>query len=304
MRAAHAIPDAENRGLHAAVGRGTRSGWRAVPRWLGRVMAALMSAGRRWLELVADCLASPLTDLPAQQLAMALVDTFDCSAVAYHLRLPKTAPTQQVWPDQQLPVEVELQIARYSRDLAARHHPLLRYFLRTGDRNAIQVSDVPTGIAGHLVRKRWHGFASPLGIEHQLAMPVSPILTHRAFILARPQPFRGDEVALARHLQRLLCGLDTQVRLFRQITGSYDPARNGDTAGLTPRQVSVLALMAQGLTARASAHRLGISERTVHAHTARIYTQLGVHDRASAVLAAERAGVLSGPGWGGRGIRP
>jgi DNA-binding CsgD family transcriptional regulator len=266
-------------------------------------MPALMSAGPRWLELVADCLASPLTDLPAQQLAMALADTFDCSAVAYHLRLPGTAPTQQVWPAQHLPVEVELQIARYSRDLAARHHPVLRYFLRTGDPTACQVSDVPTGIAGHLVRNRWREFAAPLGIEHQLAMPVSPILTHRAFILARPEPFGDDEVGFARQLQRLLCGLDTQVRLFRQITGADHPAGNGDTVGLTPRQVSVLALMAQGLTARASARRLGISERTVHAHTARIYTQFGVHDRVSAVLAAQRAGVLSGSGRGGE-IRP
>jgi DNA-binding NarL/FixJ family response regulator len=61
---------------------------------------------------------------------------------------------------------------------------------------------------------------------------------------------------------------------------------------LTPRELSVLALVADGLTAAATARRLLVAERTVHKHLERIYAKLCVSDRVSAVLRAQRLGIL------------
>lgn len=66
-----------------------------------------------------------------------------------------------------------------------------------------------------------------------------------------------------------------------------------ETAGLTPRELVVLGLLARGRTAGAIAARLGISARTVHKHQEHLYRKLGAVDRLSAVLRAQEAGVLA-----------
>ncbi len=62
---------------------------------------------------------------------------------------------------------------------------------------------------------------------------------------------------------------------------------------LTEREREVLAVAAEGLTAREIAARLGVRERTVTTHLGRIYGKLGVHGRVSAVLQAARSGLVS-----------
>ncbi|HEV2378068.1 MAG TPA: helix-turn-helix transcriptional regulator [Streptosporangiaceae bacterium] len=61
---------------------------------------------------------------------------------------------------------------------------------------------------------------------------------------------------------------------------------------LTPRELTVLALLAESLTARAIANRLGISARTVHHHLEHIYRKLEATDRLGAVLRAQAAGLI------------
>ena len=53
-------------------------------------------------------------------------------------------------------------------------------------------------------------------------------------------------------------------------------------AGLSAREVEVLALVAQGLTDGEVAERLVLSPRTVHAHLTSIYNKLGVNSRVAA----------------------
>jgi predicted ATPase/DNA-binding CsgD family transcriptional regulator len=53
--------------------------------------------------------------------------------------------------------------------------------------------------------------------------------------------------------------------------------------GLTPREMDVLRLLAQGLTDAAIAERLDISYRTVSTHLTSIYNKLGVNSRVTAV---------------------
>ncbi len=53
-------------------------------------------------------------------------------------------------------------------------------------------------------------------------------------------------------------------------------------AGLTPREVEVLRLLAGGLTDLQIAEQLVLSPRTVHAHISSIYSKLAVTSRSAA----------------------
>ena len=64
------------------------------------------------------------------------------------------------------------------------------------------------------------------------------------------------------------------------------------TTNLTPREREVLSLVAVGLPNKPIARRLGISEKTVKTHLTRIFATLGVYDRTSAALWAQRHGLL------------
>lgn len=62
---------------------------------------------------------------------------------------------------------------------------------------------------------------------------------------------------------------------------------------LSTRQSEVLHLVAHGLTNPEIAVRLGVSESTVKTHLDLVFVKLGVHDRAAAVHAGHRAGILT-----------
>lgn len=63
-------------------------------------------------------------------------------------------------------------------------------------------------------------------------------------------------------------------------------------AGLTPRELEVLDLIARGATTGDVADRLGISRKTAGTHIERIYTKTGASSRSTATLFALRHGLL------------
>ena len=65
---------------------------------------------------------------------------------------------------------------------------------------------------------------------------------------------------------------------------------------LTARQVEVLTLVAEGLTTKAIARRLGVSVKTVETHRAQVMERLGIHDVAGLVRYALRAGLIESGG--------
>jgi DNA-binding CsgD family transcriptional regulator len=71
------------------------------------------------------------------------------------------------------------------------------------------------------------------------------------------------------------------------------PSAAAHPAGLTPREIEVLALVSQGLSDAAIAARFVLSRRTVEHHVASILAKLGVASRHEA---AGAAAVLGGPG--------
>jgi DNA-binding CsgD family transcriptional regulator len=61
---------------------------------------------------------------------------------------------------------------------------------------------------------------------------------------------------------------------------------------LTPRELEVLELVAEGLRDKEIATRLYLSVRTVNGYVARVFTKLGASSRLSAVNAARRLGLI------------
>jgi DNA-binding NarL/FixJ family response regulator len=80
------------------------------------------------------------------------------------------------------------------------------------------------------------------------------------------------------------------LRTYRAGTPEQPVAAPPDV--LTPREQEVLVLMARGATNAELAERLHLSEGTVKTHIGRIFTKLGVRDRAGAIVWAYDAGVV------------
>jgi DNA-binding CsgD family transcriptional regulator len=74
------------------------------------------------------------------------------------------------------------------------------------------------------------------------------------------------------------------------------PATRRNPAGLTPRELEVLALLAGGLRYADIAARLVLSERTVGHHVGAILRRLGVHTRGEASAEAARLGLTGQDG--------
>ena len=61
---------------------------------------------------------------------------------------------------------------------------------------------------------------------------------------------------------------------------------------LTPRELEILGQIAQGLSNKSIARRLGISAHTVKYHLEAVFTKLSVRSRAEAVTRGLRTGLL------------
>ena len=68
--------------------------------------------------------------------------------------------------------------------------------------------------------------------------------------------------------------------------------RTGPASRLSPREVEVLMLLAEGCTYREAAERLGTRWRTVQTQATRIYSKLGVRGRVEAITTARQQGIL------------
>ena len=63
---------------------------------------------------------------------------------------------------------------------------------------------------------------------------------------------------------------------------------------LSPRELEVLGLLAEGLGVAAIARKLYVSESTAKTHISKIYEKLGAANRAQAIMTAVRTGLISG----------
>jgi len=76
------------------------------------------------------------------------------------------------------------------------------------------------------------------------------------------------------------------------IAGHASQAPLAPDASLTPREIEVLRMLAEGLANKNIAWKLGISEHTVKFHITSIFTKLNVSSRAEAVATGMRRGLI------------
>jgi len=205
------------------------------------------------------------------------------------------------------------------RLLAESHdHPAVRSYLDDpGDLSPRRLSDVIAESAWR--RSHTHDLlAGPMG-RHQLSLIVRltpPDQGHGWTIGRSGTDFTDAELELAGTLLPLLITLD---RLYARLsvtstsTSTSTPAMSTSTSTpkptptptpslatlqarerseLTPREVDILTLIGDGLTAVAIGHLRRLSSATVRKHLEHVYAKLGYHDRLLAVHEARRLELL------------
>ncbi len=70
-----------------------------------------------------------------------------------------------------------------------------------------------------------------------------------------------------------------------------DERRRADL-GITPRELNILELIAEGLSNREIAEKLFVSENTVKTHSSRVFSKLGARRRTQAVQLGKEFGLL------------
>lgn len=192
------------------------------------------------------------------------------------------------------------------RELAERllevadEHPMVRSYLsdpRGADWAPRRLSDVATR-RELLGSRAYVDLLRPVGAEHQLTVLTARLSrgSARCWTITRSErDFTDRERDAAVVLQPTLVLLDRTLGLV-EVGG--DASAAAERAGLTPRELEVLRLVAEGLTSRAIAHRLRISVRTVDKHRESIHVKLDRHDRLSVVRRAEELGIVPPPRHG------
>ena len=99
-------------------------------------------------------------------------------------------------------------------------------------------------------------------------------------------------VEAVRAVQRGQPALDATItrKMIETMAGGRPPGAAGAAEALTERELEVLRLAARGLTNKAIALALSISDRTVQGHLANIYAKMSVGSRTEAVTEALRQG--------------
>lgn len=103
--------------------------------------------------------------------------------------------------------------------------------------------------------------------------------------------FAAELAALLRSVPGLRLANDGE-RADVTVVAPFSPPGEGDAA-LTPRELEVLALVAEGASNKTIARRLGISVHTAKFHVGSLLAKLGAASRTEAVTLATRRGLLT-----------
>ena len=157
----------------------------------------------------------------------------------------------------------------------------------------------PLGAIAVQHRERLDGSGYPRGLSGAAISRPARILgaadAYQAMREPRPhRPARSAEEAAAELRAEARAGrLDAEVvEAVLGAAGHRVARRRGGPAGLTPREVEVLRLLARGLSNREIAERLVITPKTVGNHIEHIYAKIDASTRATASLFAVHHGLL------------
>jgi DNA-binding CsgD family transcriptional regulator len=140
-----------------------------------------------------------------------------------------------------------------------------------------------------------------LAMELNRSMGAATWLAHTAYEFGRLllRSRRGDRAAQAHALLGEAAGLAERIgmpALLARVRGLGSPGTAGPAVpdGLSPREVQILGLVAQGLSNRAVGTELSISEHTAANHVRSILRKTGCANRTEAASYAHRHGLASG----------
>ncbi len=188
--------------------------------------------------------------------------------------------------------------ARAAFDLAIRHEHAwhigeLGFWLW----KAGELSGPPPGAAEPFARQiagdwagasaAWHELGCPYEAARALADGDEEALLRESLAEFERLGARPAAVAVTRRLRELGA---------RGIPRGPRPATRANPANLTPRELEILSLIAQGLRNTEIADRLFLSAKTVDHHVSAVLAKLGVRSRAEAGHQAVRLGFLSQDG--------
>lgn len=149
-----------------------------------------------------------------------------------------------------------------------------------------QATYVKSGAADLWEQQARYGYHT--GVAVALHLP-----NHVHFVLGvdRREPLPRDDSSMTRLMGDLqLVAVHAQDAAMRLLKRDAPTASNEQT--LTPRELEVLKLTMEGLTAAQISDRLTISVPTVNFHTRNLREKLGAHSKHQAVLTALRRGLL------------
>jgi len=172
-------------------------------------------------------------------------------------------------------------------------HPLEQAHVLDGPPVPVAVSDVLTDLAWRENPSYRSAHRELDGSIRQLAIPApGPGGANTGFLVCRSgRDFTPQEREFADRVYPLIGTIFTHMaevgRLRHRVPGPApaDP-------GLTPRELTVLHLSAEGHTAAAVARRLGISTHTVNKHLENSYRKCGTRDRLTTVLLVRELGLV------------
>jgi HD-GYP domain-containing protein (c-di-GMP phosphodiesterase class II) len=149
------------------------------------------------------------------------------------------------------------------------------------------------------IRERLDGSGYPLRLAGgAISRPARVLAAAEAYQAMRePRPHRpelsADASAAELRADAKACRLDAEaVQAVLGAAGHRVPRRREGPAGLTPREVEVLRLVARGLSNKEIAQRLVIAPKTVGNHVEHIYRKIAASSRAGASLFAMQQGLL------------
>ena len=244
-----------------------------------------------WLDDVLAWLREPLTEVPVDRVLSRLGSAFDLNHCSWYHQLGQVITEMRFdgpnVMEQHAETLAEILDGQY-RDC----HPLTAWYDRDPTTAPQSCARVPSALVPRSRRSILMDPLAKLGLEEQMML-----YYHRdsrsanSFVVARGgRDFDDDDLAMAGYVQRSLVTLDRQAQILGGCrSGGGIPAAE---LGLTGRELAVLQLLSDGLSARQTARRLACSPRTVEKHLQHAYRKLDVRDRLNAIRVARLAGAV------------
>lgn len=250
-----------------------------------------------WLDDVLAWLREPLTEMPINRVLTRLGSAFDINHGNWSHQVGQVI-TDRAFDGPVYADFVAQHADRLAEFKAGEHrdcHPLTVWYERESSTQPQSCARVPSGLVPQSRRSILMEPLAVMGLEEQMMIYYrrDPSCAE-FFVVARGGlDFDDGDVAMAGYVQRSLVTLDRQARTLAEARGRQPAdAHPLIDLGLTGREVAVLQLLSDGLSARQAAHQLVCSPRTVEKHLQHAYRKLEVGDRVNAIRVARLAGAV------------